>query len=75
MSQSEADRAVAALVARARLEPGESRQVLASGHYANVVRIDERTGIAVTTDGVGTKLAGRRAARRAGTRSGSTAWR
>ena len=30
--------------------------MLTSGHYANVVRIDERTGIAVTTDGVGTKL-------------------
>jgi phosphoribosylformylglycinamidine cyclo-ligase len=30
--------------------------VLASGHYANVVRIDERTGIALSTDGVGTKL-------------------
>ena len=30
--------------------------MLASGHYANVVRIDDRTGIALTTDGVGTKL-------------------
>jgi phosphoribosylformylglycinamidine cyclo-ligase len=30
--------------------------VLASGHYANVVRLDERLGIALSTDGVGTKL-------------------
>ena len=30
--------------------------MLASGHYANVVRLDERTGIALSTDGVGTKL-------------------
>ena len=55
VSQSEADRAVAALVG-ALGSGGESRQVLGSGHYANVVRIDDRTGIAVTTDGVGTKL-------------------
>ncbi len=26
------------------------------GHYASVIRIDERTGIALSTDGVGTKL-------------------
>jgi len=57
VSQSEADRAVAALVsALAETEMGESRQALASGHYANVVRLDEVTGIAITTDGVGTKL-------------------
>ena len=55
VSQSEADRAVGALVA-ALGSGGGSRQVLASGHYANVVRIDDSTGIAVTTDGVGTKL-------------------
>ncbi|MGZ5341380.1 MAG: phosphoribosylformylglycinamidine cyclo-ligase, partial [Solirubrobacterales bacterium] len=55
VSQSEADRAVSALVAA--LGKGEgSRQRLASGHYANVVAIDERTGIALSTDGVGTKL-------------------
>ena len=34
----------------------ESRQVLRSGHYANVIRLDESTGIALSTDGVGTKL-------------------
>ena len=57
MSQGDADAAVAALVsALAAVAPGESRQVLASGHYANVVRLDERTGIALSTDGVGTKL-------------------
>ena len=26
------------------------------GHYASVIRLDERTGIALSTDGVGTKL-------------------
>ena len=36
--------------------PADSRQVLASGHYANVVRLDDGTGIALSTDGVGTKL-------------------
>ncbi len=56
VSQSEADAAVAALVAALARTEGESRQVLASGHYANVVRLDDRTGIALTTDGVGTKL-------------------
>jgi phosphoribosylformylglycinamidine cyclo-ligase len=57
VSQGDADAAVAALVSSlAASAPSESRQVLASGHYANVVRIDERTGIALSTDGVGTKL-------------------
>jgi phosphoribosylformylglycinamidine cyclo-ligase len=57
VSQDDADAAVAALVnALSGSSAGPSRQVLGSGHYANVVRIDERTGIALTTDGVGTKL-------------------
>ena len=57
VSQGDADAAVASLVsALAASPPAESRQVLASGHYANVVRLDERTGIALSTDGVGTKL-------------------
>ena len=57
VSQSTADEAVAALVgALAAAAPAQSRQALASGHYANVVRLDDGTGIAVTTDGVGTKL-------------------
>jgi phosphoribosylformylglycinamidine cyclo-ligase len=57
VSQGDADGAVASLVsALAASTPAESRQVLASGHYANVVRLDDRTGIALSTDGVGTKL-------------------
>ena len=57
VSQGDADASVAALVASlAASAPAESRQVLASGHYANVVRLDEQTGIALSTDGVGTKL-------------------
>jgi phosphoribosylformylglycinamidine cyclo-ligase len=57
VSQSDADAAVAALVsALASAAPAESRQVLRSGHYANVIRLDESTGIALSTDGVGTKL-------------------
>jgi phosphoribosylformylglycinamidine cyclo-ligase len=54
VSQSDADLAVRRLVEA--LGGRDERQVLRSGHYANVVPIDERTGIAVTTDGVGTKL-------------------
>jgi phosphoribosylformylglycinamidine cyclo-ligase len=57
VSQGDADAAVASLVsALAASAPSESRQVLPSGHYANVVRLDDRTGIALSTDGVGTKL-------------------
>ena len=57
VSQGEADAAVAALVAALRsAAPADSRQVLSSGHYANVIRLDDRTGIALSTDGVGTKL-------------------
>ena len=33
-----------------------SLQVPLPGHYASVIQIDERTGIALSTDGVGTKL-------------------
>ncbi|HEX5893515.1 MAG TPA: phosphoribosylformylglycinamidine cyclo-ligase [Solirubrobacterales bacterium] len=55
--QSDADAAVAALVAAlGSAAPAESRQVLPSGHYANVIRLDESTGVALSTDGVGTKL-------------------
>ena len=57
VSQGDADAAVASLVSALRVAaPAESRQVLASGHYANVVRLDDRMGIALSTDGVGTKL-------------------
>ena len=55
VSQDDADRAVAALVA-ALGKPAKSRSVLDSGHYANVIALDEETGIALSTDGVGTKL-------------------
>src|SRR2546425_252286 len=55
---SRADRAAAALVSVLRsIDPGrESRAVLGSGHYANVLRIDDRTGLALATDGVGSKV-------------------
>src|SRR3954452_16545153 len=55
---SRADTAVAALVQVLRtIDPGRpSRGVLGSGHYANVLRIDDRTGIALSTDGVGSKI-------------------
>lgn len=58
VSQDAADSAVRALVAElSRIDPGRpSRQVLRSGHYANVIRLDESRGIAMSTDGVGTKL-------------------
>lgn len=56
VDQRAADAAVAALV-EALGRPGEStRQVPLPGHFASVIRIDERTGIALSTDGVGTKL-------------------
>ena len=39
------------------IETGKpSRSVIASGHYAAVLRLDERTGLALCTDGVGSKL-------------------
>ncbi|MFL5911884.1 MAG: phosphoribosylformylglycinamidine cyclo-ligase [Gaiellaceae bacterium] len=55
---SRADQAVSALVSVLRsIDPGrESRAVLGSGHYANVLRIDDRLGIALSTDGVGSKV-------------------
>jgi phosphoribosylformylglycinamidine cyclo-ligase len=58
VDQGTADSAVAGLVrALGAIELGRpSRQVPLPGHYASVVRIDERTGIALSTDGVGTKL-------------------
>jgi phosphoribosylformylglycinamidine cyclo-ligase len=58
VDQGAADAAVAGLVrALGAIELGRpSRQVALPGHYASVIRIDERTGIALSTDGVGTKL-------------------
>jgi phosphoribosylformylglycinamidine cyclo-ligase len=58
VDQESADSAVAGLVrALGAIELGRpSRQVPLPGHYASVIRIGERTGIALSTDGVGTKL-------------------
>jgi phosphoribosylformylglycinamidine cyclo-ligase len=58
VDQSAADSAVAGLVrALGSIELGRpSRQVPLPGHYASVIELDERTGIALATDGVGTKL-------------------
>src|SRR5437667_5972826 len=55
---SRAEQAVAGLVdVLRRIDLGRpSRAVLGSGHYANVLRIDDRTGIALSTDGVGSKV-------------------
>jgi len=58
VSQSDADLAVSKLVgALGTIALGRpSRQVDLSGHYAAVMKLDETTGIALSTDGVGTKL-------------------
>jgi phosphoribosylformylglycinamidine cyclo-ligase len=58
VDQGAADSAVAGLIralGAINLER-PSAQVPLPGHYASVIRIDERTGIAFSTDGVGTKL-------------------
>jgi len=54
----EAHEGVGALVAAlARIDTGlPSRSLVAPGHYASVLALDELTGIAICTDGVGTKL-------------------
>ena len=58
VDQSAADSAVAGLVkALGAINLGRpSRQVPLPGHYASVIRIGEDLGIALSTDGVGTKL-------------------
>jgi phosphoribosylformylglycinamidine cyclo-ligase len=58
VDQSRSGSAVAGLVEVLRaIDPGRpSRSVLASGHYASVLRLDERLGLAMSTDGVGTKV-------------------
>jgi phosphoribosylformylglycinamidine cyclo-ligase len=58
VSQSDADLAVARLVAAlAKADIGRpSRQFDLKGHYAAVMDLDGKTGIALSTDGVGTKL-------------------
>jgi phosphoribosylformylglycinamidine cyclo-ligase len=58
VDQRAADAAVAALVAalaQTRLDR-PSRTVHLPGHYASVIRLDERTGLAMSTDTVGTKM-------------------
>jgi phosphoribosylformylglycinamidine cyclo-ligase len=57
VSQRHADAAVEALVAQlSRIETGKpSRVVHLPGHYASVLRLDDRRGVAFATDGVGTK--------------------
>jgi phosphoribosylformylglycinamidine cyclo-ligase len=54
----EAARALSGLVSvLERIDPGRPRRTLIGpGHYASVIAIDDRTGIALCTDGVGTKL-------------------
>ena len=58
VSQSDADLAVSRLVAAlATADIGRpTRQVDLKGHYAAVMRLDNHIGIALSTDGVGTKL-------------------
>jgi phosphoribosylformylglycinamidine cyclo-ligase len=58
VDQSRAGNAVTALVEVLRgIQTGrDSRAVLAPGHYANVLRLDGKTGLALSTDGVGTKV-------------------
>jgi phosphoribosylformylglycinamidine cyclo-ligase len=58
VSQRHADDSVAALVAHlSQIDPGRpSRVVPLPGHYASVIRVDERLGVAMATDGVGTKM-------------------
>jgi phosphoribosylformylglycinamidine cyclo-ligase len=58
VDQGAADAAVAGLVralGAIKLDR-PSLQVPLPGHYASVIKLDERTGIALSTDGVGTKL-------------------
>src|SRR3954464_14254687 len=51
---SAVDALVAALSAIDTGRPG--RAVMASGHYANVLRLNESTGLALSSAGVGTKI-------------------
>ena len=55
---AQSDAAVQALVSvLGTIDLGRSpRAMLGSGHYANVLRLDDVTGIALSTDGVGSKV-------------------
>jgi phosphoribosylformylglycinamidine cyclo-ligase len=58
VSQNAAGNAVRALVrSLERIDPGRpTRVVPLAGHYASVMRLDDRTGLAFSTDTVGTKM-------------------
>ena len=58
VSQSDADLAVSKLVGALQSIKlhRPSRQIDLKGHYAAVMKLDDETGIALSTDGVGTKL-------------------
>ncbi len=58
VDQSAADDAVGRLVgALSKIDLGRpSRQVELPGHYASIIALDDERGIALSTDGVGTKL-------------------
>jgi phosphoribosylformylglycinamidine cyclo-ligase len=58
VSQTAADAAVEALVSSLReIDTGKpSRVVSLPGHYASVLRVNDRTGLAMSTDTVGTKM-------------------
>ena len=55
---AQSDAAVKALVSVLQTidTGGPKRAVLGSGHYANVLRLDDVNGIALSTDGVGSKV-------------------
>jgi phosphoribosylformylglycinamidine cyclo-ligase len=58
VSISASDAGVRAIVDVLRtIDPGRpSRSVLGSGHYASVLRVTDELGVALSTDGVGSKL-------------------
>ncbi|MSO41329.1 MAG: phosphoribosylformylglycinamidine cyclo-ligase [Solirubrobacterales bacterium] len=58
VSQGAADEAVGALVASlAKIDTGKpTLSIPLPGHYASVLRLDERRGLAMSTDTVGTKM-------------------
>src|SRR4051794_23657304 len=58
VDQARAGQAVAALVEVLRgIDTGRpSRALVGSGHYATVLRLDDRRGLALSSDGVGTKI-------------------
>ena len=55
---SQSDAGVRALVSvLSRIDTGKpSRAVMGSGHYANVLKLDDARGLALSTDGVGSKV-------------------